>query len=65
MGGREYLQVLDDTKDHWAGRTADFRFMTAPETSIGLDRWRQDLLRVIRAYAAAHELPLKELEGAP
>ena len=35
------MQVLDDTKDHWAGRTADLSYMIAPERSIGLAAWRQ------------------------
>jgi len=40
VDGRQFAQVLDDTKDHWAGRTADLSYMIAPERRIGLVAWR-------------------------
>ena len=50
VDGRQFLQVLDDTKDHWAGRTADQSFMAAPEWSIGLETWLRDLSKLIQEY---------------
>jgi hexosaminidase len=61
-GGRTFLQILDDTKDHWAGRTADLSFMQAPEDSIGLTPWRKDLLQLARTYADVHGVKVKELD---
>ena len=51
VNGRAFLQVLDDTKDHWAGRTADLGYMQAPERSIGLAEWRKRLRDVIAGAA--------------
>ena len=65
VNGRQFLQVLDDTKDHFAGRTPDFRFMAAAEASMQLDAWRASLLRVIRAYAAPKGVPVKVTEAEP
>jgi hypothetical protein len=64
VGGRRFVHVLDDTKDHWADRTPDLGFMMAPERSIGLDRWTADLARVIDAYAKAKNVPVKGLAAA-
>jgi hypothetical protein len=58
-GGREFVQVLDDTKDHWAGRTADWSFMFLPEQSIGLGRWRAELRQTVEAYAKRHGVPIQ------
>lgn len=61
VGGRKFVHVLDDTKDHWADRTPDLSFMMAPERSIGLDEWRKELSRIIRTYAAEHNVPVRGL----
>jgi hypothetical protein len=63
VNGRQFLQVMDDTKDHYAGRTPDFRFMAAAEDSIDLTAWRAELLRVIRSYAGARNIPVRGIEG--
>lgn len=63
-GGREFVQALDDTKDHWAGRTADLSYLWAPEKSIGLARWRQELERITRGYAARHRVAVQGLAAA-
>ena len=36
-------------------------YMIAPERSIGLAAWRQELFKVIRAYAVEHKVPVKGL----
>jgi hypothetical protein len=63
-GGRKFVHVLDDTKDHWADRTADLSYMAVPEQSIGLNRWRAELLRITRGYAELHGIPVRGLAEA-
>jgi hypothetical protein len=60
-GGRKFAQVLDDTKDHWAGRTPDLGYMFAGEQSIGLSEWRARLDRIASDYAARNKVPLRGL----
>lgn len=61
-GGKKFLHVLDDTKDHWADRRPDLSYMTAPEESMGLEKWAKDLSELIRAYARQHNVPVRGLE---
>jgi hypothetical protein len=49
--GRKFVHVFDDVKDHFADRRADLTYMMAPEDSIGLDAWLDELARTIRTYA--------------
>jgi len=63
-GGRKFVHVLDDTKDHWADRTPDLAFMMAPERSIGLGEWRKQLAGMIQAYAKTHNVPVRGLGEA-
>ncbi|MDW8353193.1 MAG: beta-N-acetylhexosaminidase [Bryobacterales bacterium] len=65
VGGRKFVHVFDDTKDHWADRTPDLSFMMAPERSIGLDQWLEDLAHVTRRYAQMHNVPVKGLAEIP
>ncbi|MBI5086572.1 MAG: beta-N-acetylhexosaminidase [Acidobacteria bacterium] len=60
-GGRQFVHVLDDSKDHWADRTPDLGFMFAPERSIGLPAWRAELSRITKVYAAAHKVAVRGL----
>ncbi len=62
VGGRQFVHIFDDTKDHYAGRTSDFRFMAAAEDSMGLDAWRSQLMQVIRSYAKSKNIPVKDPE---
>ena len=55
VDGRQFVQVLDDTKDHWAGRTADLSLI-APERSIGLAAWR--LHDWTSRFAGLRQLPV-------
>lgn len=48
VDGRKFLHVQDDVKDHWADRRADLSYMMAPEESIQLGAWAQELRNVIR-----------------
>lgn len=56
VGGRKFLHVMDDTKDHWADRRADLTYMIAPEESIGLEQWIQKLEATAKEYAKAHDI---------
>jgi hypothetical protein len=47
---------MDDTKDHWADRRADLTYMIAPEESIGLDKWVQQLEAIAKEYAKTHNI---------
>ena len=64
VGGRKFVHVLDDTKDHWADRTPDLSFMMAPEQGIGLPQWQKQLAQVIQAYAKQHNVPVRGLGEA-
>jgi hypothetical protein len=64
VGGRKFVHVFDDTKDHWADRTPDLGFMFAPERSIGLGQWRKELYKTIQAYAKEHNVPVRGLAEA-
>ena len=61
VDGRKFVHVLDDSKDHWADRTADLGYMDAPERSIGLAAWRTSLSRITIDYAARHKVAVTGL----
>lgn len=61
VNGREFLQVLDDVKDHWGGRTADLGYMFAPERSIGLADWRKNLRGLIEEFGKRNNVPVQGL----
>jgi hexosaminidase len=56
VNGRKFVHVMDDTKDHWADRRADLTYMIAPEESIGLDKWVQQLEAIAKEYAKTHNI---------
>ena len=62
VGGRRFIHVLDDVKDHWADRRSDLSYMIAPEESVNLQKWQDDLKSVIHAYAERNHLPIRPLE---
>jgi hexosaminidase len=64
VNGKTYLHVLDDTKDHWGGRTADWGYMFAPEKSMNIGAWRGKLREAIESYAKSHNVPVKGLGEA-
>lgn len=51
VGGRNFVHVFDDVKDHFADRRSDLSYMVAPEESLGLDGWLKELARSIELYA--------------
>jgi hypothetical protein len=54
--------VLDDTKDHWAARTANLDFMYAPERNMNLPNWSKDLRRRIEEFSKSKQLPIPALD---
>jgi hypothetical protein len=60
-GGKQFVHVLDDTKDHWADRTPDLGYMSMPERSIGLSQWRLELSSLAQSYAARHKVQVRGL----
>ncbi len=62
FNGNKFYHVLDDTKDHWADRRVDLSYMIAPEQSIELEKWRQNLASVIQGFAKSHNVTVRPLE---
>ncbi len=60
-GGRKFVDINDDTKDYWAQRRTDLTYMTAPEESIGLEKWQNSLRAVIESYAKQNHVPVRGL----
>jgi hypothetical protein len=54
VGGRTFLHVMDDVKDHVADRRPDLTYLLEAEELIGLPNWVQALENAIGAYAAKH-----------
>ncbi|NWG12770.1 MAG: beta-N-acetylhexosaminidase [Acidobacteria bacterium] len=57
VNGREFLHVLDDTKDHRADRRPDLSYLIAPEESIGLESWMTRLAELGQTYAKNSGVP--------
>ncbi|HVN80984.1 MAG TPA: beta-N-acetylhexosaminidase [Terriglobia bacterium] len=62
VNGRKFTHILDDVKDHFADRRSDLTYMIAPEESIGLDKWMDNLKAIIQAYLKRNNLPERPLE---
>lgn len=56
FGGRDFVHVFDDVKDHFADRRPDLGYMAAPEESAGLDAWLDELSRTMEVYARLNGL---------
>ena len=61
VGGKSFVHVFDDTKDHWADRTTDLGYMMAPERSIGLEQWQKALGEVLVQYAKQNNVAVPGL----
>lgn len=64
VGGRKFVHVLDDVKDHFADRRPDLSYMTAPEESMNVSGWLKSLLGTIQTYAKQNSVPVRGLEEA-
>jgi len=63
-GGRKFVHVLDDTKDHFADRTPDLGYMFQPEQSVRLAEWRASLSKITNDYAKRHNVAVRGLAEA-
>jgi hexosaminidase len=62
-GGRTFLHVQDDLKDHFADRRPGLEYMLAPFEGLKLDAWRDSLTVRIKEYAAANKVEVRGLAG--
>ncbi|KKM24459.1 hypothetical protein LCGC14_1604870, partial [marine sediment metagenome] len=56
VGGRQFVHVMDDVKDHFADRRRDLSYHTAPIDNIGLDAWRSALAKLVNSYARSYNV---------
>ena len=61
VGGRDFVHILDDTKDHWADRRADLSYMIAPEESIDLEGWANQVAEILKDYAGSHGVDIESI----
>jgi hypothetical protein len=56
VGGRNFVHVLDDVKDHRADRRVGLDYMLEPFDNIGLEEWNRKLEAYARDYANSYGL---------
>jgi hypothetical protein len=56
VGGRHFVHVLDDVKDHRADRRAGLDYMLEPLDNIKLEEWNRELEVFARDYAKSYGL---------
>jgi len=61
VDGRKFVHILDDTKDHWADRRPDLSYMTAPEESIDLEGWMNQVAEILKNYAATNDVDIESI----
>jgi hypothetical protein len=62
VGGKYFVHVLDDVKDHFADRRPGLEYMLAPFERMGLKEWRVQLEDIIADFAAAKKVDVVGLE---
>ena len=62
VGGRDFVHILDDLKDHQADRRVGIDYMLEPLENIGLEAWNDVLARFIQTYAGSRRLEVPELK---
>ncbi|HUU27783.1 MAG TPA: beta-N-acetylhexosaminidase [archaeon] len=61
VGGRNFVHIMDDVKDHFADRRPGLEYMIAPFERMQLPEWRAGLVKCIKDYAAKHNVPIQGL----
>lgn len=56
VGGRHFVHVLDDLKDHPADRRPGLDYLLEPFENIGLEQWKRDLEAYSRQYEQSYGL---------
>ena len=51
VGGKKFVHILDDLKDHFADRRPGLEYMLAPYERMGLEEWKDKLAGFTRDYA--------------
>ncbi len=64
VGGRDFVHILDDLKDHRADRRIGLEYMLEPLENIGLEKWDDGLAQFIRTYATSRKLEFPEMKQA-
>lgn len=54
-GGRQFVHIMDDTKDHWADRTPDLSYLVMRERNLGLEDWLVRLKNVREEYTRVYK----------
>jgi len=62
VGGRQFVHILDDVKDHFADRRPDLSYMIAPEESLGLELWMEKLDQLATSFMEQHKLSIISLK---
>jgi hypothetical protein len=62
VGGRDFVHVLDDVKDHPADRRKGLDYLIAPFQRMDLPGWRNRLIERINKYAADNKVQVRGLE---
>jgi len=62
VGGRRFVHILDDLKDHKADRRPGLEYMLVPLENIGLEKWNERLAGYVRSFAAGRGLEVRELD---
>ncbi|MFH1024217.1 MAG: beta-N-acetylhexosaminidase [Planctomycetota bacterium] len=53
-GGKPFVHIMDDTKDHLADRTPDLGYIIQPSRDLHLENWAAEILRVAGEYRKRH-----------
>jgi hypothetical protein len=62
VGGRDFVHIMDDVKDHPADRRKGLDYLIAPFQRTDLPGWRTRLNESINKYAADNKVPVRGLE---
>jgi hypothetical protein len=62
VGGRDFVHILDDLKDHHADRRAGLDYMLEPLENTGLEAWRDSLAQFILTFAKSRGLEVPALK---
>ena len=51
VGGKKFVHIMDDTKDHFADRTPDLSYLVMRERGLNLEKWAEDLRKIREEYS--------------
>ena len=62
VGGKKFVHIMDDVKDHFADRRPGLEYMIAPFERMNLETWISDLNKILQGYAKAHDVPVEGIK---